>query len=606
MKNRIKIFSAISAALGVFFLLAAKTQAAGFFSGLGDIGGNIVGKGVSLVGYAILSLLGALIGLIAKSISWILQINMDVLTSPTVQTGWIICRDIANLGSVLILILIALVTVLRYKSYGSQQLLIKLIGAAIIVNFSLTIAGFILNFTNVLAGFFINRAFGDLSDIGAGLAGVFNPQKLLSFDLGTEGGVNFLVNSIMNISTGTIFSLLILIILICFMILFLIRYVILTVLLIVSPIAWLMWILPATQSLHKKWWTKFIQWCFFAPACLFFLYLAMIGFSQGNNVGNERGGNEEGEQVGLIRNQSELTAQVSDAAQSAGAAAAESRPQIESNSFFANIFDNIMNILVFGGLAVGGLLAANSFGLMGAKAVVGAGTAASKVAGKWALKNPTLGIGKGIGKLSDWGARKGLNNQLGLRSIVKGTRFMGSATGKVAEKLKAGGESKIGKMLFGKDTLLGSTWAATKKESGLFKKGEKKENLEKELGAAYSRQTALEKQQEALNKKALAGPLTTAEISQTQRIKDALDKVSKDIEEKEKDLGKMLGTTGGDLQRKFYSLLNDVDDIEKKFVAKGQPIPPALSTIRQNLQQQAITGIDGQTLERLRQQLNTI
>lgn len=598
-------------AIGASFLLTTKAQAIGLLDNIiGNAVGNFAAGLVSFFSYALLSIIGLIITVVASGTNYILKMNMEVLTNPTVQIGWTICRDIANLGFVLVLIIIALATVLRFQSYGYQKLLIKLIAAAIIVNFSLTIAGFILDFTNVVASFFINKAFGNLGDIASGLANVFQPQLFLNSvsNITTTGGIDFLINSIMHMSTGVIFSLLTLIILICFMILFLIRYVFLVILLVVSPIAWLMWTLPDTQSLYKKWWTKFLHWCFFAPACLFFLYLAMIGFSP---LGRTPQINNQPGAVTAIESRTGLTAQISGNA-SPGSGSSQTSGQtslgVESNSIVGDIFDNIINIIVFGGLMVGGLLAANSFGLEGAKAVVGAGTAASKVAAKWGARNPTFGLGKLLAKGSDALGKRGVSG-FGPKGVfsgaVKGTRWVGAAPGKAMKAIQEKGATPVGKWLFSKDSLLGSTWAAAKKESGLFKKGEKKENLEKELAASYGRKAALEKQQENMNKTP-ADQWSIQQISQGQRIKDALDKVAKDIEEKEKELSKMLGTTGSDLQKQFYSLTDNIGDLEKEFAKGGKAIPAELDKIKQDLQQQTITSLDKKILSDLKERLRII
>lgn len=42
------------------------------------------------------------------------------------------------------------------------------------------------------------------------------------------------------------------------------------------PLAWLAWILPLTSAQWKKWWSKFIEWTFFAPIVIFFIYLAIV------------------------------------------------------------------------------------------------------------------------------------------------------------------------------------------------------------------------------------------------------------------------------------------------------------------------------------------
>ncbi|MDP2705693.1 MAG: hypothetical protein Q8O49_00600, partial [bacterium] len=172
---------------------------------------------------------------------------------------------------------------------------------------------------------------------------------------------------------------------------------------------------------------------------------------------------------------------------------------------------NIINVIVFGGLMVGGLLAANSFGLAGAKAVVGAGTAASKAAGKWggrmALKYPALGAGTGIARLSDKAASRGNTgifgglNKIGLSKGVAGARKVGAPLGKAADVMIGKADWK------GKNSLLSSTWAAAKKGSGLFgeyekekKKGEMDEEKKERDKEEKEGKTSIKEGQQIIDK----------------------------------------------------------------------------------------------------------
>lgn len=586
MKNKIKIFRTILVAIGASFLLTTKAQAWGVLDIVGNSVGNFAAGLVSFFSYALLSIIGLIITVVASGTNYILKMNMEVLTNPTVQIGWTICRDIANLGFVLVLIIIALATVLRFQSYGYQKLLIKLIAAAIIVNFSLTIAGFILDFTNVVASFFINKAFGNLGDIASGLANVFQPQLFLNSvsNVTTTGGIDFLINSIMHMTTGAIFSLLTLIILICFMILFLIRYVFLVILLVVSPIAWLMWTLPDTQSLYKKWWTKFLHWCFFAPACLFFLYLAMIGFSP---LGRTPQINNQPGAVTAIESRTGLTAQISGNA-SPGSGSSQTSSQtssgVESNSIVGDIFDNIINIIVFGGLMVGGLLAANSFGLEGAKAVVGAGTGASKALGKWggrmALKYPGLGTGKligaGINKLPDTGIRGKIKG--GFNVGVAASRKVTAPIGKAADAVLGKAEPT------GKNSLLNSVWAATKKGSGLF--GELEKNKKK--GAAAEMEEEAKGKDKEGQEKIKQG---NAMLAKLDLIKNAID-----LEAKAKEANR-----GGD-QTLAVQIQAQADALKKEYEefigARKRDGETEVETIKRIKEESSISIETGEGLKR--------
>lgn len=220
----------------------------------------------------IVSLIGYLISFIAWIANYFLELNVKVIEEPIVVIGWNILRDLANLGFVLIIIIIAIATILRIEKYGAQKLLLKLIFIAIAINFSLTVAGFILNFSNVLTNFFLTAAFPANAKLGSGLSGAFNVQQFYPDKLnkGTGGAlIDFLLTPLFSI----IFTLIILIVMIVFAVVLIYRYVKLAFLLIMTPLAWLASIFPDSKEYFQKWWREFLKWVFFLPAMAFYIYL---------------------------------------------------------------------------------------------------------------------------------------------------------------------------------------------------------------------------------------------------------------------------------------------------------------------------------------------
>ena len=82
-----------------------------------------------------------------------------------------------NLGFVLAIIVIAFATIFRIQSYAMKQVLWKLIVAALLVNFSLVIAGAFINIADNVTSSFNNKILG-ASGVGLStkLAGVLNTQ----------------------------------------------------------------------------------------------------------------------------------------------------------------------------------------------------------------------------------------------------------------------------------------------------------------------------------------------------------------------------------------------------------------------------------------------
>ena len=103
-----------------------------------------------------------------------LQANALLLSSPVVLKGWGIVLDFANLGFVLAIIIIAFATIFRMQSYAMKQTLWKLIVAALLVNFSLVIAGAFINVADNVTSSFNNKIVG--ANISTALTGLLEVQ----------------------------------------------------------------------------------------------------------------------------------------------------------------------------------------------------------------------------------------------------------------------------------------------------------------------------------------------------------------------------------------------------------------------------------------------
>lgn len=234
--------------------------------------------------------LGFIIGLEAQFIDYVLSpTNFPITTAPIVELGWGITRDLANMFFILILLIIAFTTVLRIKSWAIQQLWWKVVVAALLINFSLVIAGFVIDFTNILTAFFLNQITG-----GSGVGGVitittklaagmqilnfYDPSNVSSITGGITqfgaAGIAAVVGLILTlvglIVTAFVFG--------AAVIFLIVRILHLWLLLIFAPIVWMLWILPATSGQFSKWWNSFLHWAFFAPIFVFMIYLSLSIF----------------------------------------------------------------------------------------------------------------------------------------------------------------------------------------------------------------------------------------------------------------------------------------------------------------------------------------
>ena len=251
----------------------------------------ISGETLLFISSTISAILGGFFGVVlwleAQIIDYVLNpTNFSFTNSPVVALGWSITRDLANMFFILILLIIAFATVLKIQSYAIKQLWWKVLVAALLINFSLVIAGFVIDFTQVLTAFFLNQitgggSFGTVTTrlaSGMQILNFYNPAR----STGIIGGIMQFGGSAIASVIGIILTLVGLVITVfvfgALVVFLIVRILHIWFLLIIAPIVWMLWILPVTRSYFSRWWDKFIQWAFFAPIYVFFIYLSLSIF----------------------------------------------------------------------------------------------------------------------------------------------------------------------------------------------------------------------------------------------------------------------------------------------------------------------------------------
>jgi hypothetical protein len=178
--------------------------------------------------------------------------------------------DIANILYILIflvLIFAGSIPFLNLDSYTIKKTLPKFILAVILTQFSLQICSIIVDFFNLLGLAIPNVLFGisqGAQNAALTAEGVGTVSKVASGVGGTvvAGGI-IAGGAAAASSIGWILILLIaiaaLIAAIVAIVYLLIRYFVLFTLVIISPIAFVSWVLPGTEKFFKQWWTNFIK-----------------------------------------------------------------------------------------------------------------------------------------------------------------------------------------------------------------------------------------------------------------------------------------------------------------------------------------------------------
>lgn len=200
------------------------------------------------------------------------------LDASAVSVGWVMVRDITNMGFVVILLIIAFGTILGIEKYEWKKMLVKMVMAAILVNFSRTICGVIIDVAQVVMITFVN---GVAATAGGNLIRMFNLDSIRdlssSQDPKTFTNVNFLIASI----GALVFSAMAMAMMLAFLVMLLARMIVLWVLIVLSPLAFVLSVLPQTEGYADKWWSQFGSNVVTGPALMFFVWLSFVTVGNG-------------------------------------------------------------------------------------------------------------------------------------------------------------------------------------------------------------------------------------------------------------------------------------------------------------------------------------
>ncbi len=200
------------------------------------------------------------------------------LDSTAVSVGWVMVRDLTNMIFVIALLLMSFGTILGLEQYEWKKMIVKLVMAAIFVNFSRIICALFIDAAQVVMTTFIN---GIAATAGGNLLQSFNLDKIR--DLSPDAGPNDLQDGgIFAASIAAVFfSFTILATMVIFMIMLLVRMVVLWVLIVLSPLAFVLNVLPQTETYAKQWWSELGSNVVNGPVLLFFLWLSFVTLGNG-------------------------------------------------------------------------------------------------------------------------------------------------------------------------------------------------------------------------------------------------------------------------------------------------------------------------------------
>src|SRR3990167_4573326 len=227
-------------------------------------------SGFGAVSIVILKLAQISTGLSGLVLNFVVQYSVVEMKArfdeASINDAWKVIRDVGNMGFIFVLLYAAIMTIIG-QGEDNQKLIVRIVIVAILINFSLFFTKFVIDVSNILAMMFYDAiAPGSLSaNATTGLSNsLMAPLKLQSIlNVGNIGlqGERLLIIGVM----GTIVSLIVAFVLFAISILFLIRFVVLIFVVILSPIAFISFVLPNMDKYREQWKDALLGQAFFAP-----------------------------------------------------------------------------------------------------------------------------------------------------------------------------------------------------------------------------------------------------------------------------------------------------------------------------------------------------
>lgn len=245
----------------------------------------------------ILWLTGALLNVVVKFTVIDLALNIRDLTG--IETAWRVIRDLANITFIFVLLYAAIRTILGVSDRKVKDVIVGVVIAATLINFSMFFTKIIVDASNLVAITFYNQiapGAGSSSPTGPGLATSFmEPLKLQTlFSVADDptagsGAVQMLVDLKYNYGQlaiisvgGSIFLVTTSFVFLAVSIMFIIRFVNIIFLLILSPIGIAGSVMPGLKSSADKWWKSLTDQAVFAPVYMIMTWVVLTVFRSGN------------------------------------------------------------------------------------------------------------------------------------------------------------------------------------------------------------------------------------------------------------------------------------------------------------------------------------
>src|SRR3989338_3862528 len=274
-------------------LVFTATPANAIFDLLGDVATGVFDALLHFASWILIELATVLMSLTMFFFKFFVELAKynGYVDTPTVVIGWFMVRDVANMFFVVVLLVIAFGTVLGIEQYEWKKTLAHFILAALLVNFSKLIAGLIIDAAHIFTMTFVTAI---QNTAGGNLIEMLRMNSILNVvgeDIMTGGiDIKLFGGAVM----AFVFALMGLAVVGAYLFVMILRVIVLWVLIILSPMAYIMNVIPQTKQYAKEWWSMFGKEVIVAPVAVFFLWLAFATLGTGDVAMSDLGLNIDG------------------------------------------------------------------------------------------------------------------------------------------------------------------------------------------------------------------------------------------------------------------------------------------------------------------------
>lgn len=233
---------------------------------------------ISIIILKLATLLTHLSGMILNYVVQFTVVEMSAKIEglPMINLAWRTIRDVANMAFIFVLLYAAITTILGMGE-DNKKLIVRVVIVAILINFSLFFTKLVIDASNVIAiSFYDAIAPGATAQnlnlgISSNLMGVLNLQSIYDATGGIPGA-DLLTIGVM----GTILALVAAFVFFAISIMLVIRFVVLIFTMILSPIAFMSFILPQLSKYRDQWWNALSGQAFFAPIYFLLTWIVIV------------------------------------------------------------------------------------------------------------------------------------------------------------------------------------------------------------------------------------------------------------------------------------------------------------------------------------------